>query len=47
MKEAFDIILMDDNFALIVKATVWGRSVNGAGYTFSSNEVLYLVLPEL
>jgi len=26
-KEASDIILMDDNFASIVKAVVWGRSV--------------------
>ncbi|KAJ1985325.1 plasma membrane calcium [Dimargaris cristalligena] len=27
-KEASSIILMDDNFASIVKATMWGRSVN-------------------
>ncbi|EEB98500.1 hypothetical protein MPER_01976, partial [Moniliophthora perniciosa FA553] len=27
-KEASDIILMDDNFASIVKAIVWGRAVN-------------------
>lgn len=27
-KEASDIILMDDNFASIVKAIMWGRSVN-------------------
>lgn len=26
-KEASDIIVMDDNFASIVKAVVWGRSV--------------------
>ncbi|KAH9832099.1 uncharacterized protein C8Q71DRAFT_693498, partial [Rhodofomes roseus] len=29
-KEASDIILMDDNFASIVKAIMWGRCVNGA-----------------
>lgn len=29
-KEASDIILMDDNFASIVKATAWGRTVNDA-----------------
>ncbi|KAK7051078.1 plasma membrane calcium [Paramarasmius palmivorus] len=27
-KEASDIILMDDNFASIVKAIIWGRAVN-------------------
>jgi Ca2+-transporting ATPase len=27
-KEAADIILMDDNFASIVKALLWGRAVN-------------------
>ena len=27
-KEASSIILMDDNFASIVKAIMWGRSVN-------------------
>ena len=26
-KEAADIILMDDNFASLVKAVVWGRCV--------------------
>ena len=26
-KEASDIVLMDDNFASLVKAVVWGRSV--------------------
>lgn len=29
-KEASDIILMDDNFASIVKAIIWGRCVNDA-----------------
>ncbi|KAL0574047.1 plasma membrane calcium [Marasmius crinis-equi] len=29
-KEASDIILMDDNFASIVKAIIWGRAVNDA-----------------
>jgi len=29
-KEASDIILMDDNFSSIVKAIMWGRSVNDA-----------------
>lgn len=29
-KEASDIILMDDNFASIVKAIAWGRTVNDA-----------------
>lgn len=29
-KEASDIILMDDNFASIVKAAAWGRTVNNA-----------------
>jgi Ca2+-transporting ATPase len=26
-KEASDVVLMDDNFASIVKAIVWGRTV--------------------
>lgn len=29
-KEASDIILMDDNFASIIKALMWGRAVNDA-----------------
>jgi P-type Ca2+ transporter type 2C len=29
-KEALEIILMDDNFASIIKAVMWGRSVNDA-----------------
>lgn len=29
-KEASDIIIMDDNFASIVKAIAWGRTVNDA-----------------
>jgi Ca2+-transporting ATPase len=29
-KEASDIILMDDNFASIVKAIIWGRCINDA-----------------
>ena len=29
-KEASAIILMDDNFASIVKAIMWGRAVNDA-----------------
>ncbi|KAF3926267.1 hypothetical protein ABW20_dc0106181 [Dactylellina cionopaga] len=33
-KEAAAIILMDDNFASIVKATMWGRAVNDAVQKF-------------
>lgn len=33
-KEASDIILMDDNFASIVKAMSWGRAINDATKTF-------------
>ncbi|KAJ9627960.1 plasma membrane calcium [Taxawa tesnikishii (nom. ined.)] len=33
-KEASDIILMDDNFASIVKALMWGRAVNDAVQKF-------------
>ncbi|KAL4791350.1 hypothetical protein BDV19DRAFT_401456 [Aspergillus venezuelensis] len=33
-KEASSIILMDDNFALIVKALLWGRTVNDAAKKF-------------
>jgi Ca2+-transporting ATPase len=29
-KEASDIVLMDDNFSSIVKAIMWGRTVNDA-----------------
>jgi P-type Ca2+ transporter type 2C len=29
-KEASEIIVMDDNFASIVRAVMWGRSVNDA-----------------
>ena len=29
-KEASDIILLDDNFASIVKALLWGRTINDA-----------------
>jgi Ca2+-transporting ATPase len=29
-KEALDIIIMDDNFTLIIKAIAWGRTVNDA-----------------
>ncbi|GAB7348486.1 hypothetical protein MBLNU459_g6893t3 [Dothideomycetes sp. NU459] len=33
-KEASDIILMDDNFASIIKALMWGRAVNDAVQKF-------------
>lgn len=33
-KEASSIILMDDNFASIVKAMLWGRTVNDAAEKF-------------
>lgn len=33
-KEASSIILMDDNFASIVKALSWGRAVNDAAKKF-------------
>lgn len=46
-KEASDIILMDDNFASIVKAIMWGRAVNDAVRKFLQFQVhlflLYLV----
>ena len=38
-KEASDIILMDDNFASIVKAIMWGRSVNDAVKKFLQFQV--------
>ena len=33
-KEASSIILMDDNFASIIKALLWGRTVNDAAKKF-------------
>lgn len=38
-KEASDIILMDDNFASIVKALLWGRAVNDAVRKFLQFQV--------
>ncbi|KAF7316904.1 Calcium-transporting ATPase [Mycena chlorophos] len=38
-KEASDIILMDDNFASIVKAIIWGRCVNDAVRKFLQFQV--------
>ncbi|KAH9923745.1 calcium-translocating P-type ATPase [Epithele typhae] len=38
-KEASDIVLMDDNFASIVKAIVWGRAVNDAVRKFLQFQV--------
>ncbi|KAL4894006.1 hypothetical protein BDV59DRAFT_176633 [Aspergillus ambiguus] len=38
-KEASDIILMDDNFASIVKAMAWGRTVNDAVKKFLQFQV--------
>ena len=38
-KEASDIILMDDNFASIVKAMMWGRAVNDAVKKFLQFQV--------
>ncbi|KAG8942038.1 hypothetical protein FRC04_003886 [Tulasnella sp. 424] len=38
-KEASDIILMDDNFASIVSAIVWGRTVNDAVRKFLQFQV--------
>ena len=41
-KEASDIILMDDNFASIVKAIMWGRAVNDSVKKFLQVCVLVL-----
>lgn len=38
-KEASDIILMDDNFASIIKALMWGRAVNDAVQKFLQFQV--------
>lgn len=38
-KEASDIIIMDDNFSSIVKAIVWGRTVNDAVKKFLQFQV--------
>ena len=38
-KEASDIILMDDNFASTVRATMWGRAVNDAVKKFLQFQV--------
>ncbi|KAL1842419.1 hypothetical protein VTJ49DRAFT_5267 [Mycothermus thermophilus] len=38
-KEASDIILMDDNFASIVKALAWGRAINDAVKKFLQFQV--------
>ncbi|EAU38925.1 hypothetical protein ATEG_00279 [Aspergillus terreus NIH2624] len=38
-KEASDIILMDDNFASIIKAMAWGRTVNDAVKKFLQFQV--------
>jgi Ca2+-transporting ATPase len=38
-KEASDIILMDDNFASVVKAIMWGRAVNDAVRKFLQFQV--------
>ena len=41
-KEASDIILMDDNFASIVKAIMWGRAVNDSVKKFLQVCLYYL-----
>lgn len=41
-KEASDIILMDDNFASIVKAIMWGRAVNDSVKKFLQVSLLSL-----
>jgi Ca2+-transporting ATPase len=42
-KEASAIILMDDNFASIVKAIMWGRAVNDAVKKFLQVLMLHLL----
>ncbi|KAJ7134364.1 hypothetical protein C8R44DRAFT_828915 [Mycena epipterygia] len=42
-KEASDIILMEDNFASIVKAIMWGRCMNDAVRKFSQFQVSTIV----
>jgi Ca2+-transporting ATPase len=44
-KEASDIILMDDNFASIVKAISWGRAVNDAVKKFLQVSKIPIRLP--
>ena len=39
-KEASDIILIDDNFALTVKAIMWGHCINGAICKFLQFQIL-------
>jgi Ca2+-transporting ATPase len=39
-KEASEIIFMDDNFASIVKAVMWGRSVNDAVAKFFQFQII-------
>lgn len=42
-KEASSIILMDDNFASIVKAIMWGRAVNDAVKKFLQVRILFSI----
>lgn len=44
-KEASDIILMDDNFASIVSAIMYGRSVNDAVKKFVQFQISVSLLP--
>src|SRR5213076_2506420 len=43
-KEASSIILMDDNFASIVKAIMWGRCVSDAVKKFLQVDILLVIV---
>lgn len=44
-KEAADIIIMDDNFASIVKAVLWGRNTFASIRKFLQFQVCPFLLP--